>query len=86
MRIGLDVRNVKRAIKPSKNDVILFDGKEWYVTTKEDLFKEFEERLSKKEKTLDNKIAEVDALKISVAKQLLNFSEIIEGLITKEDK
>ena len=62
------------------------------MTTKEDLFKEFEKRLNNKEKELNNKIAEcnekiaeVNALKVDVAKQLLSFSNMIEKLITKED-
>ena len=93
MKLGLEIKNPKKVIKPSTNDVILYDGKAWYVTTKQDLFKEFEERIAKKEKELDSKIkecnskiAEVDNLKKDVANQLLTFGEIVRKLVSKEDK
>lgn len=40
MRIALDIKNMSKITKPSKNDVIVYDGKEYYVTTKQDLLKE----------------------------------------------
>jgi len=93
MKLGLEIKNPKKAIKPTKNDVIVFDGKEWYVTTKEDLFKEFDERLTKKEEEISDKIeecnqkiSEMNKLKVNVAKQLLQFGEIITSLVSKEDK
>ena len=93
MRLALEIKNPGKVIKPSKNDVVIYNGKEWYITTKEDLFKEFEERLSKKEKEINDKIkecnekiAEINTLKADVAKQLLTFGEIVRDLVSKEDK
>lgn len=93
MKICLEVKNPGRAAKPAKDNIIIFDGKTWYITTKKDLFEEFELRLAKKEKELNEriaecniKIAEVNKLKIDVAKQLLDFGEIITDLVSKEDK
>ena len=93
MKIGLEIKNPKKAIRPSRNDVILFDGKEWYVTTKEELFKEFEGRLNAKEKELDDKIAECNQkilelkdLKKANAEQILKIASIVEEFISREGK
>ena len=91
MKIGLEVKNPKKAIRPSQNDIILYDGKQWYVTTKEELFKAFESRLEKKEKELDNKIAECNAkiaeineLKKQNAEQILEIATAVKEFIAKE--
>lgn len=93
MKIGLDVKNPGKALKPSKGDVMLHDGKQWYVTTKEDLFKEFLLRLETKEKEVDrklkdcdDKIKEMNEQRKKNAEQLIQLGEIIEGLVAKEDK
>lgn len=44
MKIVVDVKNTS---KIKKNDVILYDGKEWYVMTKDELMKELETRAFK---------------------------------------
>ena len=92
MKLGLEVKNTKKAIRPSKNDVILYNGKEWYVTTKEELFKEFEERLNAKEKELNNKIEECNAklgemneAKKKNAEQILKIAAVVENFV-KEGK
>lgn len=88
MKIGLEIKNPKRAIKPHNGDVILYDGKQWYVTTKEELFYELESKLKNKEKELDNKIAECDKkinemneLKKKNAEQILNIAAIVQKLV-----
>lgn len=85
MKLGLDIKNPRKAIRPSKDDIIIYDGKQWYVTTKEDLFKEFEERISTKEKELDDKIEEMNEFKVKSAKQIATIAQIVEDFI-KEDK
>ena len=89
MKLTLDVRNVKKIIKPTKNDVILYDGKEWYVTTKEDLFKDFkdrlderEEELEKKSALLDKKMKEFDQIKKENAKQIADMARTLREHIT----
>ena len=93
MKIYLDVKNPGKVVKPTRNDLVIYDGKNWYVTTKDDLLAEFNEKLVKKGKELDakiaecdKKIAEVDKLKADVAKQLLTFGDIVRDLVSKEDK
>lgn len=34
MKIMLEVQNTKKGIKPSKDNIIIYDGDSWYVTTK----------------------------------------------------
>ena len=92
MKLGLEIKNSGKAIRPSKNNIILYDGKQWYVTTKDELFKEFKERMDAKEKELDNKIEECNA-KISEmneakrknAEQILTIAAAVENFI-KEGK
>ena len=92
MKLGLEIKNTGRAIRPSKNDVILYDGRQWYIITKEELFKEFEERLNSKEKELNNKIEECNAklgemneAKKKNAEQILKIAAVVENFV-KEGK
>ena len=34
MKLILEVKNNKKIINPSRDDILLYDGKEWFVTTK----------------------------------------------------
>ena len=53
MRVALDIKNMSKLTKPTKNDVIVYDGKEWYITTKDDLLKEAMDLVHKCENTLE---------------------------------
>lgn len=93
MKLGLNIRNPKKAVRPTVNDVIIYDGKEWYVTTKDELFREFGERIKTAEKELHEKIeecnakiAEMNELKVSTAKQILEIANAVEQFISKEGK
>ena len=79
MKIALEIKNMKKAIKPSINDIIIYDGKDWYITTKEELFKEYDEKFDEKLAECDHKIAEMNELSVNVAKQLLDFEDIIRS-------
>ena len=79
MKILLDVKNVSKALKPSPENVMLFDGKDWYVTTKQQLFKEYDEKIAE----LDLMIKENKEFKKNVASQLLEMSELIKNLYSK---
>ncbi|MCR4661693.1 MAG: hypothetical protein K5765_06840 [Clostridia bacterium] len=46
MNVALTVKNTSKILKPTKDDVLIYDGKMWYVTTKEDLFKEWTKLLN----------------------------------------
>lgn len=53
MRIALDIKNMSKLKRPTANDVIVYDGKEWYITTKSDLLKEANDLLIECQKTLE---------------------------------
>lgn len=40
MKVALDIKNMQKLKTPSENDVIVYDGEKWYVTTKDDILKE----------------------------------------------
>ena len=89
MKLTLDIKNFKRIIKPTKDDVILFDGKEWYVTTKNDLFEELSRKFDEREMEVENKlneiknvIAEFKQIKVENAKQISTMSKTIKDLIS----
>ena len=89
MKLTLDIKNFKRIIKPTKDDVILFDGKEWYVTTKNDLFEELSREFDEREMEVENKlneiknvIAEFKQIKVENAKQISTMSKTIKDLIS----
>lgn len=86
MKLILDVKNVGKVIKPSKDNLIMYDGKEWYVTTKQDLLKEYNEHFDKKIKECDNKIDEMNTLKLDIAKQILDFNDVIKTTILGKEK
>lgn len=80
MNVVLNIKNTSKVIKPTKNSVILYDGKDWYVTTKEDLFKEWTDLLQK----CDNKFADMEVqntkFKSEVGKQLKQMTDLIQQL------
>lgn len=90
MEIALKVKNLSGVTKAKKDNILIYDGKEWYVTTKEQLFKEYDERFSKKLNEASNKLKEFDEMikenkqfKIEVASQLKEMSELIKKLYSK---
>lgn len=89
MKLTLDIKNFKRIIKPTKDDVILFDGKEWYVTTKKDLFEELSRKFDEREIEVENKLSEIKnvieefkQIKVENAKQISTMSKTIKDLIS----
>ena len=86
MKIVLDVSNIKKGIKPSKDNIIIYDGEKWYVTTKNDLFAEYDERFDEKLAECDEKIASMSQYQKDIASQMLSMQEIIQKLIVKESK
>ena len=84
--IGLKIKNVSRAFKPEAGDVIIFDGKDWYITTKADLFKEYDERFASKIKECDEKIREMDRYQGEISEQLLEYGRIVKTFVEKESK
>lgn len=79
MKIALTVKNTSRTFKPTTNDVILYDGEMWYVTTKNDVLKEANETLQK----CKEELAKIEEFKKEVASQLLEMSELLKQLYSK---
>jgi len=84
MRIAIDVKTNKKAIRPSTDNIIMYDGKDWYVTTKQDLFKEYDTRFDKKLQQCDEKIQEVDRYMVQLAEQMLELNELVKIVMVKE--
>lgn len=84
MKIALEVKNGARIMKPSKNNVILFDGKEWYVTTKQDIFAEYEMKIEAKlnalQALIDELAADNEAFKSEVSNDILAINKIVKKL------
>lgn len=86
MKLVLETTTNKRIIRPSKDNIVLYDGKTWYVTTKQDLFKEYDERYATKIAECNDKIEEMNALKVEMAGQMLELQEMVKAIVLKEDK
>lgn len=80
MHVIMDIKNMSKITKPSVNNVILYDGKTWYVTTKQELFKEYDAKLKK----FDEVLEEMKKLKKEVASQLMEMSDFIKKLYSKQ--
>lgn len=86
MKIAIDVKTNKKAIRPSPDNIIIYDGKDWYVTTKKDLFAEYDKKFEDKLEECDVKIKEMKDYQISISKQMLEYNELIKEIITKENE
>lgn len=86
MKIALEVSNKGKAIRPSTNNVIIYDGKQWYVTTKTELFKEYDEKFTTKLEECEEKLAEIKAFQKEIAAQMVEYGEIIKAIVLKESE
>ena len=80
VKVGLEIKNGSKVFKPKAGDTIIFDGKEWYVTRKEDLLSEafaFMDQLKAELALLKEENAN---FKVEIAEQMLKFSKIIEKI------
>lgn len=80
MEVILDIKNVPKAMNPTENDVIIFQGKTWYLTTKESLLADAYKVLEECKAELEKIKAENAEHKRTVAKQLYDMSELIKKL------
>ena len=85
MRIAIDVKNMSRMKEPSANDVIVYDGRQWYVTTKDEILKEANETLSKCEKTLARLEAENQEFKQQTSKDIIEIAETTKKLLKMKE-
>ena len=80
MKVVLSVKNTSKIINPSENDVILYDGKQWYVTTKEEMFKEWTVLLNQANQKLQDLEDQNTQFKKEVGSQLREMTELIHKL------
>ena len=92
MQVAFTVKNTSKALKPTTDDVLIYDGKLWYVTTKKDLFKEYDTRFEEKLRECNNVIyemaqekerlvSEINELKAEMAIKMLEYGQIIRDFI-----
>lgn len=77
LKVGLEIKNGSKIFKPSKGDIIIFDGKEWYVTTKDDIFAE----VNAKMQTMENELQLMREFKSEVSSQIAEMGKIIRDFI-----
>ena len=80
MKVVLSVKNTSKIMKPSENSVILYDGEQWYVTTKEKLFKEWTDLLAQSTQKLQDLEEQNTQFKREVGSQLREMTELIHTL------
>ena len=90
MKIVLDVKNASSLKEPRKDQIIIYDGKQWYVTTRQILFEEYEEKIDSKLHELEEKALALEAdnkeFKNSVSKDIIKMSEVVEGILLANGK
>ena len=80
MEVMLDIKNVPKVMKPTENDVIVFNGKQWYITTKESLLKDAYKLIEEAKQELEKLKKENKEFKSSVSSQLVIMSDAIKKL------
>ena len=53
MEVVLDIKNVPKVMNPTVDSVIVFNGKNWYLTAKENLLKDAYELIKEAKEVLD---------------------------------
>lgn len=86
MKIVLAVKNTSQALTPTKDDVVIYDGDQWYVTTKQDVLKEASDLLEATQNELAALKEETVKFKKEVASQLYEMSELIRKLYSDGGK
>lgn len=84
MKVALNIKNMKKAIRPSADDVIIYDGKDWYITTKETLFKEYQDKVDTKLAEVNAKVVEMEAYKRETSSQIAELAEVIRQFVQLE--
>lgn len=80
MEVILDIKNIPKAMNPTENDVIVFNGKTWYLTTKESLLHEAYKLVEDTKLELEKIKEENQEFRQKVAIQLYEMSELIKQL------
>lgn len=81
MRVALDIKNLSKLKEPTTNDVIIYDGHKWYVTTKDDILKEANALLSKCQLELEQIKKENLDFKQQTSKDIVELTETVKKLL-----
>lgn len=80
MKIVLDVNDCSKIIQPNTNAIVLYDGKKWYVTTKQNIFSEYEDKIVKLNTAYEKLVEENKQFKSAVSKQINEMADLIQNL------
>ena len=86
MEVILNIKNVSKVFDPKEGDVIISNGKDWYVTTKEDLLKDAYKILKNCKDELSGLKAENENFKKDVAVQIKAMSDLIQQLYKNQEE
>jgi len=84
VKVGLTIKNGSKVFKPKKGDMIIFDGKDWYVTTKDDIFAEYQEKVNAKLQEVQRELQELRQYKGEVASQIAKMGTLIKDFIKSQ--
>lgn len=90
MKIVIDLKDSAKTQSFKKDDVLLFDGKKWYVTTKSSLLEDLEKRYNLAVAKIDRKMAELDQKYATFMQQYneqnAKLLPIIEHLLAEDEE
>lgn len=81
MRVALDIKNMSKIKKTTVNDVIIYDGKQWYITTKEEILKEANGLLLECKEELAKTKRENQEFKQQTSKDILELTNTVKKLL-----
>jgi len=84
VKIGLKIKNGSKIFKPKKGDVVIFDGKEWYITTKDDIFAEYQEKVDAKLQEVEQELEAMRQYRGEVSSQIAELGSIVKDFIKSQ--
>ena len=84
MKVALDISNLSRAKTPEKNDIILFDGKKYYITTLKDILTPIYAKLADYEMILSKMKVENDNFKKETAKSIIEIAKTTKKIMEEK--
>ena len=84
MEVILDIKNIPKVMNPTVDNVIVFNGKQWYLTTKQTLLADAYKLIDEAKAEIETLKAENKEFKAKVANQLYEMSELIKKLYEVE--
>ena len=85
MKVILDIKNVTKIFDPEDGDVIISDGEKWYVTTKADLFREYEQKMDAKIAEINKLLKQMGEFKKDVSQQIVSMGEVVKKFVVLQE-